>query len=70
MQARRLVKSSIIAVEHVGQQLDDEDFIEDNTAVTDYVHAHRGTDMPPAANKQQQGQHAATEKTSLLCAAL
>ena len=58
VQARRLVKSSLIAVETAEQEVDDEDFIEDNAEVAGFVNAHRGADMAAAADDQQQGQHA------------
>ena len=47
MQAKRLVKSSIIAVESVEQEVDDEDFYQDNAEITDFVNAHRGQEVFP-----------------------
>ncbi|DBA75227.1 TPA: MCM DNA helicase complex subunit mcm6 [Trebouxia sp. C0004] len=52
-EAKRLVKSSIIAVETTEQEVDDEDFIQDSAEVTDFVKAHRGSEMPPAATEPQ-----------------
>ena len=51
LQAKRLVKSSIIAVETTEQEVDDEDFIQDSTEVTDFVNAHRGSEIPSAATE-------------------
>ncbi len=53
MQAKRLVKSSIIAVETTEQEVDDEDFIQDNAEVTDFVKAHRGSEIPPGPTEPQ-----------------
>ncbi len=53
LQAKRLVKSSIIAVETTEQEVDDEDFIQDSAEVTDFVKAHRGSEIPPAATEPQ-----------------
>lgn len=41
------MKSSIIAVETTEQEVDDDDFFQDNAEVTDFVNAHRGSEMPP-----------------------
>ncbi len=58
LQAKRLVKSSIIAVETTEQEVDDDDFFQDNAEVTDFVNAHRGSEMPPAADGAPQGEAA------------
>jgi len=52
LQAKRLVKSSIIAVETTEQEVDDEDFVQDNAEVTDFVKAHRGSEIPSATEPQ------------------
>ena len=49
IQAKRLVKSSIIAIETSEQMMDDEDFVQDNAEVTDFVNTHRGSEMPAAS---------------------
>ncbi len=53
LQAKRLVKSSIVAVETTEQEVDDDDFIQDNAEVTDFVQAHRGSEIPPAPPEPQ-----------------
>ena len=45
------MKSSIIAVETTEQEVDEEDFIQDSTEVTDFVNAHRGPEVPSAATE-------------------
>lgn len=57
LQAKRLVKSSIIAVETTEQEVDDDDFFQDNAEVADFVNAHRGAEILPAAGGDQQGRH-------------
>lgn len=56
MQAKRLVKSSIIAVESTEQVVDDEDFYQDPAEVTDFVNAHRGEEVLPEEGTAQQGE--------------
>lgn len=59
-EAKRLVKSSIIAAETTEQEVDEEDFIQDSTEVTDFVNAHRGPEVPSAATEPHaQGEAAA-----------
>ena len=48
------MKSSIIAIETTEQMVDDEDFVQDNAEVTDFVNTHRGSDLPSAAGNHQQ----------------
>ena len=47
------MKSSIIAVETTEQEVDDDDFFQDNAEVTDFVNAHRGSEMLPTDGEPQ-----------------
>ena len=53
LQAKRLVKSSVISVETTEQEVDDEDFIQDNAEVTDFVQSHRGSEIPSGPTEPQ-----------------
>ena len=53
LQAKRLLKSSIIAVETTEQEVDDEDFIQHTAEVTEFVQAHTGSEIPSGPTEPQ-----------------
>ena len=53
LQAKRLVKSSIIAVESNEQEVDDEDFYQDTAEVTNFIIERRGEAIPPHTSGQE-----------------